>query len=306
MRPMERRITGILAFSVLAASLCCCGGRSAPSRAAVGCERDKIEYNNRHYTASEALALFRPQGAKENDAVRKISNLVGSQFEAKGSLCDKYVQGELSELEYKARLDRVAERFAAAMRLEGALPAHQIQQVELPLYLETLSKLEPDAKAQSVDLGFHVIAEGREMKTGEVLFRGDEVRLIVEVNILAYLYVFLIDSGGSLSLLYPPGFRSGLNPVQGRVEIPSGETDVLVLDDTQGLERFIVLVETEKSKVIEPMFYNARAPGGNPRAVAEALWRCAKSRLPFTKTGLQNRYSSQFGQASLVFEIEHR
>jgi hypothetical protein len=302
---MKRQVCSASIFGLLAIALSCCGGRSEPSRALVGCERGTIEYKDRALDEGEALKLIKTNGEEEKEAMRVLSSLMASYFNDKASLCDLYVQGELSELEYNGRKSRLAERLAASIELNQAFPAHQVRPEELPLYTETLSKLEPGAKAQTVEFSLLVVGEGREIDNGGTLFGGDELRLIIDVDILAYLYVMMIDSSGAMSLLYPTRFGGGENPVQGRVEIPRGES-VLVLDENQGKERFLVFVQTEPAKAVEALLSNRQTPTFHPASIGGILWRVAKSRMSLTKNRSPKQFFSHFGQASTVFEIDHR
>ena len=207
-------------------------------------------------------------------------------------------------LEYADKKERLNEGFAALIELNRKFPAHQVHEAETQLYLETLASLRPDAKPKSAEFSLLVAAQEREINSGDRAFSGNELRLKVEIPMLAYLYVILTDSSGSSFFLYPTPSNNE-NPVQGHVEIPGAEAEALVLDDNRGKERILVFVQTQPSPVIQSLLERAHA-GGLSAFSSEILARNARARMPLTKKKSPGSFSSPFGHAGVLFEINHR
>jgi hypothetical protein len=85
----------------------------------------------------------------------------------------------------------------------------------------------------------------------------------------AYVYLYLHDAAGDLSLLFPPGFETFASDSYARTRyfIPDGE-NWFQLDGTKGTERFYLLASSQRLKTLEGLSAAYQKKRGNPRSTS--------------------------------------
>jgi len=105
-----------------------------------------------------------------------------------------------------------------------------------------------------------------EVDPGSVFRAGDRIRLSVEVNDTAYLYVVNRGSSGAWKVLFPaPEIQDGSNRVErGRhYEIPAGY--VFTFDEQPGVEKLFLVLSRRPEPDLESLIYSlSQRPGAAP------------------------------------------
>jgi hypothetical protein len=144
------------------------------------------------------------------------------------------------------------------------------------------SKIVPVAYTQRVPLGvrYSVLkrtgaGESLEVDPGSVFRAGDRIRLSIEVNDTAYLYIVNRGSSGAWKVLFPSAeVEGGDNRVERgrRYEIPAGY--VFTFDEQPGVEKLFLVLSRQPETDLENLIYSlsqrsapAAAPA-RPPAVA--------------------------------------
>jgi hypothetical protein len=88
--------------------------------------------------------------------------------------------------------------------------------------------------------------------TPEAVEGGNLLRIFLELDENAYVYLYLLDSRNDLYLVFPPSgsFYNGDFPTGYKAYIPSGQ-EWFVLDNSTGTERFYLLASPERLKKLE-------------------------------------------------------
>jgi hypothetical protein len=83
---------------------------------------------------------------------------------------------------------------------------------------------------------------------------GELFKIHIEPQRGTYVYLYLQDAAGDLSLLFPDGFRAfdAKSYFEGKFFIPEGE-NWFQLDGAKGTERFYLLASTERLKPLESL-----------------------------------------------------
>jgi hypothetical protein len=135
-----------------------------------------------------------------------------------------------------------------------------------------------------------------EVDTEDVFQSGDRIRVAVESNDSAYLYVVTQGSSGTWSLLFPsPEIAGGDNRIEKgrRYEIPSGHW--FAFDEQAGQERLFVVLCRGPEQDLEKMIYALRQGREEPKTLAAA------SRAPIADAVVE-RVRSQVASRDLIFE----
>jgi hypothetical protein len=108
--------------------------------------------------------------------------------------------------------------------------------------------------------------KSRDVNPDQTFFTGDRIKIGIEANDTAYLYVVQEGSDGTTDVLYPPAGQHAVRPGV-MVEIPAGNED-FVFDATPGTEVLLVVLsrtrEADFDKLIESLRGRRprREPGG--------------------------------------------
>jgi hypothetical protein len=135
-----------------------------------------------------------------------------------------------------------------------------------------------------------------EVDTDAVFHSGDRIRVAVESNDSAYLYVVTQGSSGTWSLLFPsPEIAGGDNRIEKgrRYEIPSGHW--FAFDEQAGQERLFVVLCRAPEQDLEKMIYALRQGREEPKTLATA------SRAPIADAVVE-RVRSHVAARDLIFE----
>lgn len=104
----------------------------------------------------------------------------------------------------------------------------------------------------------------------DLVFRsGDRIRLRLQVNDPAYLYIVMKGSSGNWRVLFPsPEYDSGSNRV-----LPGREYDVpsrtrFVFDETPGEEKLFFVLSRKPESDLDKLIYELDQPAGSPAAPA--------------------------------------
>ncbi len=166
--------------------------------------------------------------------------------------------------------------------------------------------------AAPLGLRYSILRRTSSGQTAEVdadtAFRsGDRIRLGIEANDRAYLYIVLRGSSGNWSVLFPsPEISNGNNVIErGKLyEIPSGHW--FTFDEQAGTEKLFIVLSRKPEESLEKMFYSLQqAPGGAPVAAParETPTRpLLAMNLPPVDDALVTRIRSQVVARDLVFE----
>ncbi|MGO9309212.1 MAG: DUF4384 domain-containing protein [Spirochaetia bacterium] len=98
---------------------------------------------------------------------------------------------------------------------------------------------------------------------------GELFKIALEPLHSAYIYLYLHDAAGDLSLLFPPGFETFERDSyeQTRYFIPGGE-DWFQLDSTKGTERLYLLASAQRLKDLERLSSAYLVKKGNPQSAS--------------------------------------
>ncbi|HWD97769.1 MAG TPA: DUF4384 domain-containing protein [Bryobacteraceae bacterium] len=113
-----------------------------------------------------------------------------------------------------------------------------------------------------------------------VFHSGDRIRIGVEVNDSAYLYVISRGSSGTWSPLFPSkDVEDGSNRVEpGQTyQIPPGSGHVIAFREPSGSERLFIVVSREPEQSLERLIYSMNGGSGRPAAASPAPSRPAES-----------------------------
>ncbi len=160
------------------------------------------------------------------------------------------------------------------------------------------------ASAQPLGLRYSIRQEAGPGRTTEVdpekVFRsGDRIRLAIQSNDTAYLYIIQRGSSGNWSVLFPsPEINNGQNLVErGRpVEIPPGHW--FAFDEQPGKETIFIVLSRQPEPNLEGMIYSLRARQAEESKPPKAL--LAQGRR--IDDSLVGRVRSQVLSRDLVFE----
>ena len=142
----------------------------------------------------------------------------------------------------------------------------------------------------------------------EGVFRsGDRIRLAVETNDDAYLYIVQRGSSGNWSLLFPtPEIAGGNNRIErGRhYEIPTGHW--FAFDEQPGEEKLFIVLSRPPEASLEKMIYALQPGGEKAAAVTPPEEKPAKTLLAANVRPIGddvvNRIRGQIAARDLVFE----
>jgi hypothetical protein len=117
-----------------------------------------------------------------------------------------------------------------------------------------------DGSAVPIDFSEHV-----KIKPGQLF------KISVEPIQNAYVYLYLHDAAGELTLLFPAAFDSFDAPTyfQTSVVIPEGD-NWFQLDGSKGTERFYLLASPQRLKNLESLTQRFRAVDGDPKSTTAA------------------------------------
>ena len=149
-------------------------------------------------------------------------------------------------------------------------------------------------------LRYSIVKEGvqggvNEVDTDAVFHSGDRIRVAVESNDSAYLYVVTQGSSGTWSLLFPsPEIAGGDNHIEKgrRYEIPGGHW--FAFDEQAGQERLFVVVCRAPEQDLEKMIYTLRQGREEQKTLAA-------SRAPIADAVVE-RVRGQVSARDLIFE----
>jgi hypothetical protein len=162
--------------------------------------------------------------------------------------------------------------------------------------------------AGPLGLRYSILKEAGPGSAGEVsadsVFRsGERIRLAVESNDNAYLYIIQRGSSGNWSLLFPsPEIAGGQNMIEkGRkYEIPPGHW--FAFDEQAGEEQVFIVLCRGPERDLESMIYSLREERDSaPVKKEEKNLLATARRAPITDTLVQ-RVRSQVSARDLVFE----
>lgn len=168
----------------------------------------------------------------------------------------------------KAAPAPVAEPQAAEPQVAEKSPAPRVQPAEH-------TQIETVAYTPAVPLGlrYSVLKRDSEGKFVEVdpdstFHSGDRIRLQVEANTGAYLYVVMQGSSGNWRLLFPSKEVSGGSNRVSRGEsrqIPSGNRGQFVFDEQAGTEKLFLVLSREPEADLDKLIYSIKTPNPLPK-----------------------------------------
>ena len=146
-----------------------------------------------------------------------------------------------------------------------------------------------------------------EVDTDSVFRSGDRIRLLVQANDDAYLYIVQRGSSGNWSLLFPtPEIAGGNNRIEkGRsYEIPAGHW--FAFDEQPGEEKLFIVLSRPPEASLEKMIYALQQGGEKAPAVTPPEEKPAKTLLAANVRPIDDdvvsRIRGQVAARDLVFE----
>ena len=168
------------------------------------------------------------------------------------------------------------------------------------------------AANRPLGLRYSILKQVSGARTGEVdsdaVFRsGERIRLTIESNDNAYLYIVQRGSSGNWSLLFPsPEISGGNNLIQGgrQYEVPAGHW--FAFDEQAGEEKLFIVLSRPPEPDLERMIYSIRQGHPEPPATAPAEQtagnRLLAQNLPPIGDDVVGKIRSQVVARDLVFE----
>jgi hypothetical protein len=153
----------------------------------------------------------------------------------------------------------------------------------------------------------------REVDPDSVFHSGDKIRLNVEANDSAYLYIVMKGSSGKWLPLFPSRqIAGGSNRVEkGRLyEIPSGAEGRFTFDENPGEEKLFLVLSRKPDEDFEKLVYRISSGGSGAKSTAEPatsgnsqpLKVLMAANMAPINDDLIGRIRSQFVARDLVFE----
>lgn len=142
-----------------------------------------------------------------------------------------------------------------------------------------------------------------EVDAGTVFHSGDRIRVSVESNDTAYLYVVMRGSSGSWKLLFPSSeVGGGSNVVEsGRQHMVPPSPGRFAFDEQAGEEKLFLVLSRRPEPSLEQLIYSL-SPGAKPAGeTAPKQMLLAQAMRPIDD-GLVNRLRGQVYARDLVFE----
>jgi hypothetical protein len=102
----------------------------------------------------------------------------------------------------------------------------------------------------------------RDVDPDKTFVSGDRIKLGIESNDTAYLYVVQEGSDGTWDVLYPSSKQHQVSAGT-KVEVPAGAED-FVFDSTPGTERLMVVLSRTPETDLEKLVDSLRNPGARP------------------------------------------
>ncbi|HEU0120611.1 MAG TPA: DUF4384 domain-containing protein [Bryobacteraceae bacterium] len=127
----------------------------------------------------------------------------------------------------------------------------------------------------------------REVEAGSVFQSGDRLKITVESNDEAYLYVIARGSSGMWKVLFPVNeVASGDNLIQPfrRYEVPNGGR--FYFDEQAGEEKLFLVLSRKPEKDFEDLIYTVNQPAHAPTSPASAPRPAARPQKTFQMAGL--------------------
>lgn len=150
----------------------------------------------------------------------------------------------------------------------------------------------------------------QEVDPDSVFHSGDKIRLNVEANDSAYLYILMKGSSGKWLPLFPSRQISGGNNriEKGRLyQIPAGNEGRFTFDEHAGEEKLFLVLSRKPDEDFEKLVYAVGSGGSSPKpangsSAQEPLKVMMADNLAPIDDNLIGRIRSQFVARDLVFE----
>jgi uncharacterized protein DUF4384 len=143
-----------------------------------------------------------------------------------------------------------------------------------------------------------------EVDADSIFRSGDGLRVSIESNDNAFLYIVTRGSSGSWNVLFP---NAAINKGDNRIEahqrqtIPAGGQ--FTFDEREGTERvFVVLSRTQQSDLESLIYELDRGPAPAPQRPATPQLKTIAQKMPAIPDELVGKIRNQFASRDLVFE----
>ena len=143
-----------------------------------------------------------------------------------------------------------------------------------------------------------------EVDADSVFHSGDRIRIQVETNAPAYLYLVMRGTSGKWQPLFPsPQIAEGDNRVdKGRTySIPPGNQGWFTFDENAGEEKLFLVLSRQPEPDFEKLIY-AIGSGATPPATSQPKPKVMLAQNSSIDDDIVNRIRTQFASRDLVFE----